>query len=190
MPLHQALLRMGGFPEYYLQQVNRSLSELATNYGRMTGHHITVIDFTSLTGISVVDGAIEDSARLVIYALFASLFWLFSGMRLPTKGMFEYFAYAFGACLIFELAVMMAADLLFALTASETTLLTLQQLGGIPRLLFLLVVPAVIFPSIFSLSRGRVIWTIILAVLSWGIGGLIISKIMMGAGLVIHGPGL
>jgi hypothetical protein len=195
-PLHLALLRAGGFPERYLQLAGRDWKDLAHDYAMATGRDLTVVDLSHLTGISWLDAPVEDVSRLGVYALFAALFWLFSGKRLPLGLMMRYFAYGIGACMVVSTVFVLLGDALFALSSrpgsrgSMAALMAIHQLGDIPRLLFLFVVPAVIFPAIVGIPRRAVIWSIVLSTLAWGLGGLLISQAMMTTGFVIHLPSL
>ena len=58
------------------------------------------------------------------------------------------------------------------------------------RLAYILVFPALIFPALLGVSRATVIGATMLACLSWGLGGLLLTQLMLGGGLVILGPGL
>jgi|SRR5262245_31807595 len=194
MPLHFALLRTGNFPEYFIDLAERGSQGLAQNYKKMSGRDIVLIDFSNLTGVSLIDSSIEDTARMLVYALIAGLFWIFSGGKLPIKRMMGYFAYSFGACLVIETAFLLIADVIFVQLAYADSgtamfaLSTIQQLGSIPRLVYLFILPAVILPAILSIRRGTIIWATILSALTWGVVGLLFAYIMMGIGVVILLP--
>lgn len=66
----------------------------------------------------------------------------------------------------------------------------IQQVGEIPRLVYLFVVPAVILPAIVGIPRRTVVWSTVLATLTWGLGGFLVGHVMMSVGLVILTPGL
>ena len=188
-PLHRALLRAGGFPEPFLQLAERDWKDIAHDYGRATGQDLTVIDLSHLTGVSVLDAPIEDVARLGVYALFAALFWIFSRKRLPLGLMLRYFAYVIGACIVVNTVFVLLGDAVFVLSSGSMASLTAVQLiGGIPRLLYLFVVPAVIFPAIVGIPRRTVVWSTVLATVTWGLGGFLISQVMMSTGLIILVP--
>lgn len=195
-PLHYALLRAGGFPEHFLQLAQRGWGNLARDYARSTGQHLTVVDLNQLTGISWIDAPVEDVARLGVYVLFAALFWVFSRKQLPLALMLRYFAYAIGACIVLNAAFVLLADAVFVLSAgsgsrgSMTALMAIQQIGSIPRLAYLFVVPAVILPAIAGIPRKTVVWSTVLATLTWGLGGFLVSQMMMSTGFVILAPGL
>jgi hypothetical protein len=195
-PLHRALLRAGGFPEFFLDLAERGSKGLMENYQRVTGQDLALIDLTQLTGVSLIDEPIEDTARMVIYALFAGLFWAFSGGKLPLKRMMGYFAYSIGACLVIETAFLLIGDVIFALLSPgdpQTNLFTMSaihEVGQIPRLIYLFIMPTVIFPAILGIRRGTVLVATLLSVITWGLTGLLIAQIMMGAGIVIMAPGL
>ena len=194
-PLHQAMLRAGGFPDEIISLVNRSPAEMAASYGAATGRNVTLIDLSALTGVSVLDEPMQDLARTATYGLLAALFWLYSGGRLPVRKVMTYFAYAFGACLVVGAAANLLGDLLFLSLAGDWQSRSfaaglVTDLAGLVRLGFILAVPALIFPALFAVSRGVVIRATALAVLTWGIGGLLVAQVMMATGLVILGPGL
>jgi hypothetical protein len=195
-PLHLALLRAGGFPERFLQLAGREGRDLAHEYGRASGRDLTVVDLSHLTGISWLDAPVEDVARLGVYALFAALFWVFSRKRLPLRLMMRYFAYGIGACMVLNTVFILLGDAVFVLTSgagfggSMNSLMAIQQIGDIPRLVYLFVVPAVIFPAIVGIPRSAVVWSTVLATLTWGLGGFLISQAMMSTGFVILSPGL
>ncbi len=195
-PLHRALLRAGNFPESFLELAERGAQGLVENYERMTGQDIDLINLTQLTGISLVDSPIEDIARMGIYAMFAALFWAFSSGRLPLRRTMGYFAYSLGACLVVETAFLLAGDVIFVLLSdgdSETGFFaasTVQELGYIPRLIYLFVVPTLIFPAILGIRRGAVLVTTVLSAGAWGLAGMLISQIMLSSGILIITPGL
>jgi hypothetical protein len=195
-PLHHALLRAGGFPEYYLQLAQRDFKDIAYDYGKATGKDFTVLDLRNLTGISWLDSPVEDMTRLGVYSIFAGLFWVFSEKRLPLVQMMRYFAYSIGACMVVETIFCLVGDTAFVLLSgagsqgSMTSLMAIQGIGGIPRLLYLFIVPAVIFPAILGVKRSVVVKATVLSVLTWGLGGLLISEAMMRTGFIIMTPGL
>jgi hypothetical protein len=195
-PLHRTLLRAGGFPESFLELAERGSKGLVENYERMTGRDLVLIDLTQLTGISLIDSPIEDIARMAIYALFAGLFWAFSGGKLPLKRMMGYFAYSIGACIVVATIFLLIGDMMFALLSSADSQTAfsitsgVHQIGDLPRLFYLFIMPAVIFPAIVPIGRGRVIVATILSVITWAVAGLLLSQIMLSNGVVIVSPGL
>src|SRR5690242_4296827 len=82
-PLHQAMLRLGGFPGQLIELANQSPADMIGTARKMVGHAVTLVDLGALTGIPMIDVPIEDAARTATYFLLAGLFWLFSGSRLP-----------------------------------------------------------------------------------------------------------
>jgi hypothetical protein len=168
---------------------------MATSYGAATGRHVTLIDLSSLTGFSLLDEPVQDFARTATYGLLAALFWLYSGGRLPVRKVMTYFAYAFGALLVVGAAANLLGDLLFLSLSGDWRSRTFAaglvgDLAGLVRLAFILAVPAMVFPTLFAVTRGVVIRATALAVLTWGVGGLLLAQLMLSTGLVILGPGL
>lgn len=133
---------------------------------------------------------------MATYALFAGLFWAFSGGKLPLKRMMGYFAYSIGAGIVFATFFLLAGDLIFALLAPDDfqtgffTASAVYQIGDLPRLIYLFIMPAVIFPGILGVRRSIVIVATILSVATWALTGLLISQIMLSTGIMIHAPGL
>lgn len=194
-PLHQAMLRAGGFPAELIEWANRSPQEMASSYGAATGRGVALFDLAALTGLSVLDEPIEDLARTATYLLLAFLFWLYSGGRLPVRKVMAYFAYVFGACLVLEVAGNFLSDALFMAMAGDWRSRTLttsvpSDAVGLVRLAFILAVPAIVFPALFALPRRTVLRATLLAVLTWGVGGLLLAQLMLASGVVIMGPGL
>jgi len=175
-PLHYALLRAGDFPEQFLRLAQRDWKDIAHDYARATGQDLTVLDLGHLTGISWLDSSFEDVARLGVYAMFAGLFWVFSRKRLPLGLMMRYFAYGIGACIVVETVFVLVGDAVFVLLSgsgshgSMASLMAIHQIGGIPQLLYLFVVPAVIFPPILGMPRSVVVRATVLSTLTWGLG--------------------
>lgn len=194
-PLHQAMLRAGGFPEELIAWANRSPQEMAASYGAATGRNVALFDLSALTGVALIDEPIEDLARSATYLLLAALFWLYSGGRLPTRGVMTYFAYVFGACLALEVAANLLGDLLFMAMGGDwrtrSLLATLpSDFAGLVRLAFIVAVPAMVFPALFAVPRRVVLRATVFAVLTWGVGGLLLAQLMLAGGLVILGPSL
>ena len=194
-PLHQAMLRAGGFPEEIIEAANRSPAEMASSYGAAIGRNVTLVDLSALTGVPLLDEPVQDFARTATYGLLAALFWLYSGGKLHVRKVMAYFAYAFGACLVLEAGGNLLSDLLFLSLAGEWQSRTLlaglaADATGRARLAFILGVPALVFPALFAVSRAVVIRATVLAVLTWGIGGLLVAQMMLASGFVILGPGL
>jgi hypothetical protein len=195
-PLHHALLRAGGFPEQFLQLAQRDWKDIAQDYAQASGQDLTLVDLSHMTGIAWLDSPIEDVARLGVYALFSGMFWVFSRARLPLGLMMRYFVYAIGACIVVNTVFVLLGDAVFVLAPgsgsweSMHSLIWIQQIGDIARLLFLFVVPAVIFPAILRIPRSAVVWPTVLSALTWGFGGWLISQAMMSTGFVILSPGL
>lgn len=196
MPLHHALLRAGGFPEHFLRLAAGGSQAFVEQYERMTGRSVIYVDLSQVTGMPLVDSLIEDSARIVMYAGFAGLFWLFSGGKLPIKRMMDYFAYVVGASIVVDIVFILLGDAYYALqgganpSSAFAILSGIQQLGSIPRILFLFVIPSVILPGIFSVRRRVVVWATMLAAATWGIAGMVLSLLMFSAGVIIFAPGL
>src|SRR5206468_4483289 len=64
------------------------------------------------------------------------------------------------------------------------------DVAAVVRLAYILVFPALIFPALPGVPRATVIGATMLACLSWGLGGLALTQLMICGGLVILGPGL
>ena len=194
-PLHQAILRAGGFPSHLIDLANGSSQDMIANAQKVLGHAVVLVDLEALTGIPMIDKPIEDAARTATYFLLATLFWVFSGSRIPVRPVMAYFAYAFGAMLVLDVAGNLLGDLLFLVLPGGWQSRTfaagaVSDLAGLVRLAYILVFPALIFPALLGVSRATVIGATMLACLSWGLGGLLLTQIMLGGGLVILGPGL
>jgi hypothetical protein len=195
LPLHQALLRVGGFPERLLALANRSPQEMVSDFEEMTGRHIAMIDLSSLTGFSLIDEPIADAVQFATFALLATIIALWSGWRLKVKPLITYFAYVFGAILALQIVTNFAGDLLF-LSLSGGWESRVQQssivstIVGLVSLGYIFVVPVVVLPGLLNVPRRIVLRGIVLGGLTWGVGGLLLSYMMMGMGIIVRGPGL
>jgi hypothetical protein len=194
-PLHQALLRLGGFPGQLIDLANSSPADMIGTARRMVGHAVTLVDLGALTGIPMIDVPIEDAARTATYFLLAALFWLFSGSRLPVRSVMAYFAYVFGAMLVLDVVANLLGDLLFLALPGDWQSRTFTaglvgDAASLVRVAYIVVFPALIFPALLGVPRATVIGATMLACLSWGLGGLVLTQLMIGSGLVVLGPGL
>jgi hypothetical protein len=127
--------------------------------------------------------------------LLAALLWVFSGSRLPVRPVMAYFAYVFGAMLVLDVIGNLLGDLLFLMApggwqSRSFAAGAVGDLAGLVRLAYILVFPALIFPALLGVPRATVIGATMLAGLSWAMGGLLLTQLMLGSGLVILGPGL
>ena len=106
-----------------------------------------------------------------------------------------YFAYVFGAMLVLDVVANLLGDLLFLALPGDWQSRTFTaglvgDVAGLVRVAYILVFPALIFPSLLGVPRATVIGATMLACLSWGLGGLALTQLMIGSGLVVLGPGL
>ena len=193
-PLHQTLLQQSGAGDQMMEMASLNYQKMVANYAQVTGQYMTLIDLNQLTGIKVIDTPIADTFQLLSYLLFGFTFWLFSRGKLPAKSVMVYFIYAFGACLGLETLLWLASDL-FLVSQHQSgqaydimTASTLGTLGSIPRMLFLFIMPAVIFPKLYEVTTGQVVRITLMAVILWGLIGVIASDAMLASGLIVIFP--
>jgi hypothetical protein len=156
----------------------------------------TLVDLEALTGVPMIDKPIE-GCRAHGSDLFPAGHAVLGLQRQPhsVRPVMAYFAYAFGAMLVLDVAGNLLGDLLFLVLPGGWQSRTFAagavgDLAGLVRLAYILVFPALIFPALLGVSRATVIGATMLACLSWGLGGLLLTQLMIGGGLVILGPGL
>jgi hypothetical protein len=193
VPLHVALLRVGGLPESVIQMDKQTVIE---NYERLTGQRLTVIDFTALTGVLILDEPIADAARMAVYTVLAVLFWVFSGKRIPVKGMAGYFAYTLGVSLVIDTIFLILGEICFAflLSGGLETRFNALTLFRLPFLILLLglqfVGPTLLFPGILPVSRRTALIATVLAFAVWGIFNYITFNMMISNSILIILPSL
>lgn len=198
LPLHHLLLRMGGFPEEILAIANWDRQQMVALWEQIAGQPVILFNLMELTGIAFFDSPVEDAARMALYWVFAGLFALLSGGRLPRHKMVGYFAYAFGASLLVETVGMLIGDLILVVLAGSGSFMDnyfysslVDSVAILPRILYMFVIPALIFPAILpNVTRRLVIRTTILFLVVWGGGGMILYQLLLSMGIVVMLPGL
>lgn len=193
-PIHQTLLKHSGAEQSMLDMAQLNYQKMVENHSQVTGQYMTLIDLNRLTGIRVIDTPIADTLQLLSYLALGITFWLFSRGRLPAKSVMVYFIYAFGACLGLETLIWLTSDIIMVSqhqVGQNYDIMfagTLGSIGAIPRLLFLFVLPALIFPKIYEVTAGQMVKITLMAVMGWGLVGITASQAMLSSGLIVILP--
>lgn len=160
-------------------------------FERVTGHHLVTIDTQHLTGFAPVDEPAGEYIQLFRYLYFAALFALFLGRRAAMRNTIDYFAYTLSASVVLVSVAIVASIAVFVLLAVTPDAAfafsgLVELIGWLPMLFYCLVLPIIIFPSVFGVARRSVVRATLLAVAAWvGTNLLLTQGLLMQLGIMV-----